>query len=462
MRYAHLTRCRSDERIVTQATDNLDVPRILTALPGPRAQQALEAERRRGSSSYSSGLPIVWDHALDCTVTDLDGNRFIDLTAGIVVANVGHSHPKVVRAIQEQAARFLNCYDAVHEPRTALQRKLVELLPGDDWRVLLLTTGAEAIEAAIKVVRAHTGRHEILSFQGGFHGRTYGALSASGVAGPKRGFGPFLSGFLHAPYPYCYRCPIGQTEASCGLHNTTHLEELLSTESSGDVAAVLIEPYLGVGGCVFPPPGYLGALREFCDRHGFLLILDEIQSAFGRTGKMFAFEHERIVPDLVCVAKGMTSGVPTSAVLARSRLLENLPAGSITSTNAGNPLSCAACLATLEVIEEEALCQRAVEVGQFFVDGLKQLQERHACIGDVRGRGLAIGVEIVSDRESRTPDEREAADVVWRAFRRGLLLLPPVGMFRNVIRVTPPLTISHDFVTRSLAILDSVLAEEIS
>jgi len=437
----------------------LDVPYIATSLPGPRAARVLAAERRWGSPSYSQGMPLVWDHAADCVITDVDGNRFIDLTAGIVVANAGHSHPKVVRAIQEQSARLITCYDAVHEARAALVETLVGLLPGPEWRVVLLTTGSEAIEAAIKVARLTTGRHEILSFQGSFHGRTYGALSASGLRAPKRGFGPLLAGFVHAPYPYCYRCPLGQTPPHCALHGAAYLEDLLATQSTGDVAAVLIEPYLGVGGCVFPPAGYLAALREFCDRHDFLLILDEIQSAFGRTGTMFAFEQEGIVPDMICVAKGMTSGVPTSALLARSRFLEAMPAGSITSTNAGNPLSAAACLATIQVIEEEELCQRSRDMGQYFLGALEEVQQRYGCVGEVRGRGLAIGVEIVRDRESRSPDPTRAAEFVRRAFHRGVLLLPPVGLFGNVVRITPPLTISRPLVDRAVEVFRAVLEE---
>jgi 4-aminobutyrate aminotransferase len=436
-----------------------DAPRILTELPGPRAAKILAAEGRWGSPSYSQSLPIVWDHALDCVVADVDGNRFIDLTAGIVVANVGHSHPRVVRAIQEQSARLITCYDAVHEARAALIERLAGLLPGPGWRVVLLTTGSEAVEAAIKIARLNTGRHEIVSFRGSFHGRTYGALSASGISGPKKGFGPLLAGFIHAPYPYCYRCPVGQTPPTCALHGTAYLDELLASESTGDVAAVLIEPYLGVGGCVFPPAGYLKALREFCDRKDVLLILDEIQSGFGRTGKMFAFEHEGIVPDILCVGKGMTSGVPTAAVLARSNYLEAMPAGSITSTNAGNPLSAAACLATIDVIEEERLVERSSELGAYFLKALSGLQQRHQRIGDVRGRGLAIALEFVGDQGTREPNPQAAARVVQSAFRRGVLLLPPVGLFGNVVRITPPLTISHQFIDRTVDVFWSILED---
>jgi len=441
------------------ATENTELPRIVVPPPGPKARRILEADARWITPSYSRQVPIVWDRAEDCAVFDVDGNAYIDFTSGIIVANVGHSHPRVVKAIQQQSARVMTCYDAVTNERRMLLEKLATLLPGDDWRMILLTTGSESVEAAIKLARLYTGRHEIIGFHGGFHGRTYGSMSVGGSTGTKRGFGPLAPGFLHAPYGYCYRCAFGKEYPSCDLHCVKYLDWLLMTESSGDVAAIVTEPYLGGGGYVVPPPGYAEAIRAFCDKHGLLLIYDEVQSSFGRTGKMFAFENFNLVPDILCVAKGFTSSVPASAMIARKTVMEALAQDSMSSTHGGNPLSCAAALASIEVLEEEKLCEKAQATGWYMLQAFREMQEAHPLIGDVRGLGMAIGVELVLDRKTKEPAPEPTHNIVLRVFEKGLLMIPPKAMFDNVLRINPPLTIRRDLVDKALKIIEETLSE---
>jgi 4-aminobutyrate aminotransferase len=437
------------------ATENTELPRIVVPPPGPNARRILEADARWITPSYSRQVPIVWDRAEDCAVYDVDGNAYIDFTSGIIVANVGHSHPRVVRAIQLQSARVTTCYDAVTNERRMLLEKLATLLPGDDWRMILLTTGSETVEAAIKLARLYTGKHEIIGFHGGFHGRTYGSMSVGGSTGTKRGFGPLAPGFLHAPYGYCYRCAFGKTFPSCELHCVKYLDWLLTTESSGDVAAVVTEPYLGGGGYVIPPPGYPEAVRAFCEKHGLLLIYDEVQSSFGRTGKMFAFENFNLVPDILCVAKGFTSSVPASAMIAQGRMEDHRT--DVKSRR--NPLSCAAALASIEVLEEERLCERAQVTGWYILQAFKEMQDAHPLIGDVRGLGMAIGVELVLDRKTKEPAAEVTHNIVLRAFEKGILMIPPKAMFDNVLRINPPLTIGRDLVDKALKVIENALSE---
>jgi 4-aminobutyrate aminotransferase-like enzyme len=346
----------------------------------------------------------------------------------------------------------------VHVDRWRLLERLVDLLPGDDWRVVLLTTGSESVEAAIKAARNYTGRHEVISFHGAFHGRTYGSMSA-GSRGTKQGFGPLLTGFLQAPYAYCYRCVFEARYPQCDLLCVRYLDWLLSTQSSGDVSSVVMEPYLGGGGFVVPPPEFMSAVKGFCARHGILLIVDEVQSGFGRTGKHFAFEHSGVTPDIVCAAKGLSSGVPSSAMIGRRAIVEALEKESMSSSYGANPLSCATALATLEVIEHEGLCAKAADTGQYIMQALVDMAERHPLIGDVRGLGLAIGVELVRDRKTKEPADEEAREIVLGAFRKGLLMLPPKAIYNNVLRLNPPLTLSLELASKALAIIEEAITE---
>ncbi|MEN6404145.1 MAG: aspartate aminotransferase family protein, partial [Armatimonadia bacterium] len=331
------------------------MPKIITELPGPKAKAFLEKSRKHEPQSMSDQVPLVWDHAEGVHITDVDGNEFLDWTSGVLVTNVGHSHPKYVEAVQDQASKLINCYDFLSQPRADLAEKLVSITPEHLDRCFLVTTGTDATEAAMRMARRASDGFEILAFHNAFHGRTYGAASAGGSMGVKKGFGPMVPGFLHAPFPYCYRCPFGRCQSECGMFCLEYLDYLISKESCGELCAVITEPYQGGGGSITPPPGYFEGLDKWCKDKGLIFIFDEVQSSFGRTGKMFAFEHFDIKPDLVTMGKGLGSGVPCSAVMGTSAIMDILPPGSMGSTNGGNPLSSRAALTAINIMEEEQL-----------------------------------------------------------------------------------------------------------
>ncbi|MHB8613304.1 MAG: aspartate aminotransferase family protein [Candidatus Dormibacteraceae bacterium] len=418
-----------------------------------QAVLSLEEEFLVPAMTIETGL--VWQRASGSEVFDVDGRRYVDFSSGVLVTNVGHSHPRVVAAIQRQAETLVNCYLSPHPLRAEVASSLAALTPEPLKSVLLLTTGAEAVEAAIKLSRRATGKSEIVGFHGAFHGRTYMAMTVGGLSGVKRGFGPLVGGVLHAPYPYPYRCELHSQEPGhdCAQHCLEALEAMLAAEATGDVAAIVMEPYLGAGGSIVASSSFATGLRKLCDRIGALLILDEVQSGFGRTGTMFAYEQLGIVPDVLVLGKGIASGMPMSAVIARTDIAKSLPRGSLSSTYGGNPLACAAALATLEVIADEGLPQRAARLGQGLMDRLRSVAAELPLIGDVRGMGLAIGIELVRDPHSKQPAPEEARRVVARALEDGLVLIPPIGLLGNVIRIAPPLSIPEDELEEGVAIL---------
>jgi len=430
------------------------VPYVKTELPGPRSRQYLQISRECEPRSMSEQAPVVWDRAEGAVVWDVDGNAFIDFTSGVLVTNIGHCHPEHVEAVREQAGLVMNSYDFVTPWRAMLARRLVEITPPSLDRAFILTTGSEATEAAIKMARKHTGRHEVIAFHGAFHGRTFGAMAAGGKSGVKKGFGPALPGFLHAPFPYCYRCPFGSTPDRCRLHSTDYLDWLLETESVGDVAALITEPYQGGAGSIIPPPGWLKRVFDWCQQRGIVFILDEVQSSFGRTGTLFAFEREGFVPNLVCLGKGIGSGIPVSAVVGEARIMDSLEPGSMSSTNGGNPLSCRAALTAIDIILRDRLPERALDLGGLMGRRLAAIQEGSGILGDVRGQGLVWGLEIVRDRATREPAPEICRRLIDEACRRGLLMIAPIGFHGNVIRIAPPLVIEEDLLERALAILE--------
>jgi len=434
------------------------IPHIKTEIPGPNSKIYLEMSRQYEPRSMSEQVPVVWKSAQGAVVTDVDGNVFIDFTSGVLVTNIGHCHPEQVVALQEQAGQLMNAYDFVTPWRAELARKLVEITPPSLDKAFILTTGAEATEAAIKMARRYTGRHEVIAFHGAFHGRTYGAMAAGGKCGVKKGFGPMPPGFLHAPFPYCYRCPIGSTPDRCKLHTTQYLDWLLETESVGDVAALITEPYQGGAGSIMPPPGWLKQVFEWCQERGIIFILDEVQSSFGRTGKLFAFEHEGFTPNLLCLGKGIGSGVPVSAVVGESRIMNVLEPGSMSSTNGGNPLSCRGALEAIEIIQRERLPERAAVLGEKMGQRLCALMEHSSILGDVRGYGLVWGLEIVRDKASKAPAPDLTKSIIEAACRRGLLMIAPIGFYGNVIRIAPPLVIEEELMMKALDILGEALS----
>ncbi|MCA9859903.1 MAG: aminotransferase class III-fold pyridoxal phosphate-dependent enzyme, partial [Thermomicrobiales bacterium] len=333
------------------------------------SQSTFEPARARGHSE------IVWDHALGSEVWDTEGKKYIDFTSGVLVTNIGHAHPEVAAAVAAQAARLTNCYDFPQPLRAQLAERLVGLAGPDFEQAALFTTGAEAIDAALRTARAATDRFEFVAFMHGFHGRSFTAASVGGLQTTRSSAGPLLPGVLFAPYPYLYRDPLGEDSAQSVDIAIAYLEMMADTVSTGSIAAVIAEPYLGSGGGVVPPREFFQRIRAFCDERGALMILDEVQSGFGRAGSWFAYQQLGIVPDILVVAKGIANGLPLSAVLAREETFAAMPPGTLGSTYGGNPVSSAAALATLNVLERDALPERAAQVGGYMLDWLRERQD---------------------------------------------------------------------------------------
>ena len=420
-------------------------PTLRTTLPGPKARAVIANSEGAVSSSYTRDYPLVAERALGCWITDPDDNVFLDMNAGIAVTSTGHCHPHVVAAIQTQAGKLLHMSgtDFYYPVQAALASRLTKLgaVRGDRHRVYFGNSGAEATEAAIKLVRYHTGRHAIIGFMGSFHGRTMGALSlTSSKVRQRERFGPMLPGIFHTMYPDPLRQ--GPRALSMAMEHLDYLFHHMVSPS--EVAAIVVEPIQGEGGYIVPPPGFLAALREVCDKHGILLVFDEVQSGMGRTGKLFAWQHEGVEPDVITLAKGIASGMPLCAMIASEAVMHWLP-GSHASTFGGNPVACAAANATLDLLEGSvggaSLIDNAAAVGARFQAMLREAVGDHARVLDVRGRGLMIGVELVKSRDTmeRDPDLRNR--VVNAAFEKGLLIL---GCGPNTVRFCPALVVNDD------------------
>ena len=438
-------------------------PSLKTALPGPKAQAIIERDARVVSPSYTRDYPLVISRGEGAFVEDVDGNVFLDCTAGIAVTSTGHSHPDVVAAIVEQAGKFLHMSgtDFYYEPQVRLAEELSAIAPmPGPHRTFFGNSGTEAMEAAIKLARYHTKRQNLIAFFGAFHGRSMGSLSltASKLA-QRKGFSPLMPGVFHVPYANCYRCPVNATPDTCAAECLRFLEEqtLVHVVSPDEVAAIVVEPIQGEGGYVVPPNVFHERLRELTSRHGMLLVVDEVQSGMGRTGKWFAIEHAGVQPDMVATAKGIASGLPLGVVIARSALMA-WPAGAHASTFGGNPVACAASLATITLIREQ-LMKNAADVGGHLLAAVKELMKKHQLIGDVRGRGLMIGIELVRDRQTKERAVTERDRVVLECFRRGLLVL---GAGRNAIRLSPPLVLTRDQADTAVRILDEALSDVVS
>jgi 4-aminobutyrate aminotransferase len=421
------------------------LPRLLTSLPGPKAKAIIERDQQVVSPSYTRSYPLVAEHAQGAIVEDPDGNRFLDFAAGIAVVATGHCHPKVVQAIQEQASRLIHMSgtDFYYENMVELAEKLASLVPGGVSRkVYFGNSGTEAIEAAIKLARYHTGRGQFIAFTGAFHGRTMGSLAlTASKAIQKQGFFPMMPGAHHIPYAYCYRCAYGKTPEACAVECIQVIESELfrTTLPANDCAAIFVEPVQGEGGYVVPPRKFFDELRRVADKYGILLIFDEVQSGMGRTGKMFACEHFDAVPDVIALAKGIASGLPLAATVARAELM-SWPPGTHASTFGGNPVAVAAALATIELLEQQ-LIDNAAQVGAYLLARLRDLPQRFRNVGDVRGLGLMIGIELVNNQQTkeRAPILRD--QIVQMCFEGGLLVL---GAGPNSIRLCPPLVITRD------------------
>jgi 4-aminobutyrate aminotransferase len=434
--------------------DNRTVPDIHTPLPGPRASALLERDERYMSPSYTRIYPLVCARGSGAVIEDVDGNLFLDFTAGIAVTATGHCHPEVVAAIRDQAGKLIHMSgtDFYYEPQIDLAQRLAELAPGNrPKRIFFTNSGAEALEAALKLARWHTGRQRALAFFGAFHGRTYGAMSLSGSkVVHRRGFAPLVPEISHVPYP--------RDVNRAGELYVREIEEtvLRRIAPPDEIAAVFVEPIQGEGGYFVPPEGFLPALRAMCDRYGILLVADEVQTGMGRTGKLFAVEHWNVEPDILCLAKGIASGMPLGAIVARGEVM-NWPPGSHASTFGGNPVSCRAALATIDLLCREYIAN-TVARGEELRRGLLRLCEQFpAVVGDVRGRGLMMAMDLVQDRTTANPVLRDA--VIQTAFHHGLLLL---GCGESAIRFCPPLCIDARQVETALNILTAVLERSLA
>ena len=446
---------------------------------GPKAAELILRDKKImfGAHTRTREIPLVVEKASGVMIKDADGREFLDFGAGYAVCATGHCHPDVIRAIESQTKRLMHISgaDFYYEPQIDLAEKLIKMTPGKfDKRVYFCSTGVECLEASVKICRHYTRRPQLVAFLGAFHGRTYAGMSLSGSKKIQRAhFSPLIPGVIHTPYPYCYRCPFNLTYPECKLKprfdsipmlpcvaylTDVIFEQLVDPE---EVAAIVVEPILGEGGYVVPPPEFLPLLRSITRMHGIIHVVDEIQTGLGRTGKMFASDHWQVEPDIVCVAKAIASGIPLGAVVARADLMDPevdsraWRPGSHGSTFGGNPVACAAALKTIELIEN-GLVQNAEAVGGWILKELKEFMNSHRILGDVRGKGLMIGVEIVENRESRKPAPKKAAEIMVRSWRRGVALIT-CGV--STVRIAPPLNITREHVDSALDIVEDTMKE---
>jgi 4-aminobutyrate aminotransferase len=436
----------------------MDAPDIKTPLPGPKAKAIIDRDRRFVSPSYTRDYPFVIARGEGAVVEDVDGNRFLDCAAGIAVNSTGVSHPDVVAAIVDQAQKFIHMSgtDFYYEPQVRLAEELAGLVPIEgEVRTFFGNSGTEATEASLKLARYHTKRQGIIAFLGAFHGRSLGSLSlTASKAIQRRGFGPFMPGVYHAPYPDTYRYDgsADRCAAECLSFITDKI--LVHLASPDEIGAIVVEAIQGEGGYIVPPKAFLLGLREISAQHGMLLVVDEVQSGMGRTGKMFASEHFDLKPDVVNIAKGIASGLPLGVTCARADIM-TWPPGAHASTFGGNPVACAAASATIKLLKG-SLVANAAAVGAHLMDGLRELQNQHRIIGDVRGKGLMIGIELVRDRETKQRAVEERNALVRAMFRRGVLVL---GAGLNAIRLAPPLVLSKAQADSVLTVMDAALSE---
>jgi 4-aminobutyrate aminotransferase len=435
-------------------------PQIKTALPGPRASKLIKLDGTYVSPSYTRIYPLVVKKATGLWVHDVDDNVFLDFTAGIAVNATGHCHPEIVNAIKKQADKLLHMSgtDFYYTSQIILAEKLALIAPGNEGkRVYFGNSGAEAVEAAFKLARWHTKRELNIAFFGAFHGRTMGALSlTASKTVQKKHYNPFVPGITHIPYPYCYRCAYNLCYPECGIACVNWVEDTLfrTTIPPEEVAAIFVEPIQGEGGYIVPPPEFHKQMYKVAKKYGILYVVDEVQSGMGRTGKMFAIEHFDVNPDMMALAKGIASGLPLGALVARSDIMD-WEAGSHASTFGGNPVSCQAAMKTIELLEQNLMSNAAAQ-GDYLMTGLRELQKKHECMGDVRGKGLMVGVELVKDRESKAPARVWRTKIVKAAFERGLLLL---GCGENSIRFCPALTVTQAEIDECLSIFDAAIQE---
>jgi 4-aminobutyrate aminotransferase len=436
-------------------------PKIVVTPPGPKARELVKKDEKLISPSYGRFYPLVVESAKGCIVKDVDGNEYIDFNSGLVCMGIGHNHPRVVTAIKNQCDRFLHYSntDFFYREVIDLAEKLSQVTPGSvDKKVYFGNSGAEAVEAALKLAKWHSRRQLFIGFISAFHGRTTGALSVTASKpAQRRYFSPLMPGVTHVPYAYCYRCPYKLTYPDCRYWCVDFIDEYVLQKyvPPEDTAAIVVEPIQGEGGYVVPPPEYFQRIKKLADKYGLLLIDDEVQTGMGRTGKWFAIEHWGVEPDILCTAKALASGLPLGATVAKAKVMDWVP-GSHASTFGGNPLSCVAADAVIDVIKEERLLENAAKQGSYIMKRLGELQESCKIVGDVRGKGLMIGMEIVEDKESKKPAPQKVTEIMTRSWKRGINVIT-CGV--STIRVAPPIIITRELVDSALDIIEDVTKE---
>ncbi|MFN2542981.1 MAG: 4-aminobutyrate--2-oxoglutarate transaminase [Actinomycetota bacterium] len=436
--------------------------RVLTEIPGPRSKELLERRLAAVPPAVFNTVPIFAERTSGAILEDVDGNRLIDLAAGLAVLNAGNAPPEVVEAVAAQAERFTHtCFHVVmNEPYVALAERLNALTPGEHTKkTMLVNSGAEAVENAVKLARYHTGRSGVVVFDHAFHGRTLLAMSLTAKVMPyKQGFGPYAPEVYRLPFSYPYRCPTGGSPETCGGSCAAYaIGEMNKHIGPANIACVVVEPVQGEGGFVVPGDGFLPALKEYCLSNGIVFVADEVQTGIGRTGRWFGIEHEDVVPDVVVTAKALGSGFPIGGVTAPAEMMDEVHVGGLGGTFGGNPVACAAALAALDVMERDGLVERAARVGDVMRDRLREMAERHEVIGEVRGRGAMMAVELVEDRTTKEPAGKIASRLIEECYREGVIVLK-AGTYDNVIRLLPPLSIEEPLLEEGLDVLDKAIA----
>ena len=430
------------------------VPEIKVKPPGPKSQaiEARAGEYMQGYSSQVRLFQVAFESGKGVTLTDVDGNTYIDFSSGIYIVNFGHCHPKVTEALVKYARRLQNCHDFNTEIKTRLLEALVEITPGDLNNVQLWCEGSKCVEAGLNVARAATGRYEFISFYNDMHGKTLGAQSLTTMT---RISGPRAAGSFRVPFGRCYRCSHKLTHPECGLHCVDFIREAVTELATDCVAAIVVEPIQGWGGTIVPPDEWLPKVRALCDELGILLFVDEVLTCMGRTGRIFCVDHYGVVPDIMTLGKGFGNGFPITATVYSDRIKDRMEGISSASSYGGNPMACAAALASIELVQEEGLLDHAAELGRFILERLKRIQKAHPLVGDVRGKGCLLGMELVKDRETREAFPDAAWMVYRRAFEKGVAWIPA----KQNLRLSPPLIMSKDVAAKGLDIIEEAIAE---
>ncbi len=430
--------------------DRSQIPEMKVPAPGPKSRQLHDRAEKymKGYSSQVKLFPVAFESGHGVTLTDVDGNKYIDFSSGIYVTNLGHCHPKVVEYVQKYTAHLMNCHDFTTEIKTLFLEKLGSMTPGNLNGIQMYCAGCESVEAAMRAARAHTGKYEFFSFYGDFHGKTLAAVSLTEVADYTTG--PRATGMHMAPSGHCYHCAFDKKYPECNLFCVDALEHQIVMEGTGNVAAIVMEPIQGWNGSVVYPDDYIPAVRKLCDRLGILLIIDEVLTCCGRTGKMWCVEHYDIIPDIIVLGKGLANGFPCTAFAIKEEMTEVLEKISASTSYGGNPMAAAAGLASLEVIEEENIVERSQKLGDFIIKKLRKMQEEHKIIGEVRGKGCLLGIELVKDLNTKEPFLEAGKRVYQIAFSKGLAWIPA----KQNLRMSPPLIMEEEIAEKALEIID--------